>query len=271
MTQYPVFDVHTHVYPEKIAARAVENLGNFYEIDVEGRGTYEDLEASAAPCGVRGFLLFNVATNARQVPKVNDAVAEAVRISRAHGFLTAGFAGMHQEYPDPVGELDRAVSMGLCGVKIHPDIQGADIDDPRFFPLYGELEKRGLPLCLHMGDPRPEYAFSKAEKLVHMLSLFPDLRVLAAHLGGYCAWDAACSLADNPRIFFDTSSALWVLPPEQASELIRRLGVHRVMFGTDYPVRYVRGELERFFALPGFTETERKAMLYDNAIHFLGL
>lgn len=271
MTQHPVFDIHTHVYPEKIAARAVENLAAFYGITVEGNGTYEDLETSAAPCGVRGFLLFNVATNARQVPKVNNAVAEAVRLSRAHGFLTAGFAGMHQDYPDPAGELDRAVSLGLCGAKLHPDIQGADIDDPRFFPLYAELEKRDLPLCLHMGDSRPEYGFSRADKLLRMLARFPRLRVLAAHLGGYCAWDDACSLADNPQIFFDTSSSLWVLSPERASELIRRLGTSRVMFGTDYPVRYVHGELERFFALPGFTEAEQKAMLYDNAIRFLGL
>lgn len=271
MIKFPVFDIHAHVYPEKIAARAAAGVGQFYHIEIEGCGTYEDLEASAAPFGVRGFLLFNVATNDRQVPKVNDAVARAVALSRAHGFLTAGFAGMHQNYPDPVGELDRAVSLGLCGVKIHPDIQGADIDDPRFFPLYAAMEERGLPLCLHMGDNRAEYGFSRADKLLRMLVHFPRLRVLAAHLGGYCAWDGALSLADDPRIFFDTSSSLWALSPERASELIRRLGTHRVMFGTDYPVRYVGGELARFFALPGFTEEEQRAMLYDNAIRFLGL
>lgn len=271
METFPVFDIHTHVYPEKLAARAAAGVGQFYHIEIEGNGTYEDLERSAAPFDVRGFLLFNVATNAKQVPKVNDAVAKAVALSRAHGYLTVGFAGMHQDYPDPVGELDRAVSLGLSGVKLHPDIQGVDIDDPRLSPLYAAMEERDLPLCLHMGDNRAEYSFSQVDKLLRMLSRFPRLRVLAAHLGGYCAWEKALLLADDPRVCFDTSSSLWVLSPERASELIRRLGTHRVMFGTDYPVRYVGGELTRFFTLPGFTAAEQRAMLYDNAIRFLGL
>ena len=38
---YKIFDVHTHTYPEKIAAKAVKNLGEFYDFVPEGDGTYE--------------------------------------------------------------------------------------------------------------------------------------------------------------------------------------------------------------------------------------
>ena len=112
MKTYPIFDIHTHTYPERIAEKACTNLGAFYEFIVEGKGTYADLEASAIPYNVKGFLLFSVATNAHQVPKVNDSIAELVKLSRSHGFETVGFAGMHQDFPDFAGELDRVEAMG---------------------------------------------------------------------------------------------------------------------------------------------------------------
>ncbi|MBO5306096.1 MAG: amidohydrolase family protein [Clostridia bacterium] len=77
-------------------------------------------------------------------------------------------------------------------------------------------------------------------------------------------------LADLDNVWFDTSSALWAITPERASQLIHELGPARVMFGTDYPVAYVNSELERFLALD-LSEQERRTILYDNAARFLGL
>ena len=114
MKNFPIFDIHTHTYPERIAEKACTNLGAFYEFIVQGKGTYADLESSAIPYHVKGFLLFSVATNAHQVPKVNDSIAELVKLSRSHGFETVGFAGMHQDYPDFAGAAAKAVAAGEC-------------------------------------------------------------------------------------------------------------------------------------------------------------
>jgi len=266
-----VFDIHTHTYPEKIADKAVVNLGAFYDFVCEGKGTYADLENQAQANGVRGYLLFSVATNAHQVPKVNDSIAALTAYSCSRGFLTAGFAGMHQDYPDFEGEVERAVSLGLQGIKIHPDIQEVDIDDPRLFRLYEIMEGR-IPLYLHMGDPRPQYRYSMASKLARTLAAFPRLEVVAAHLGGYKTADEAIEyLAGNDRVWYDTSSALWYQTPEEAGRVIRALGTDRVMFGTDYPVKNTEGELERFFAIPGLTDDQREDILWNNAVRFLHL
>lgn len=272
MTTFPVFDVHTHVYPDELAPKATAGLHRFYEgLSIHGQGTFAEFTALARENGVRGFLLLAVATNAHQVPHVNDFAAKAVAAARSAGFLAAGFAGMHQDFPDPEGELERAVSMGLSGVKIHPDIQGVNLDDPRFFPLYAALEKKELPVCFHMGDNRAEYGFSRVERLLALTERFPRLRVIAAHLGGYRAWEHVRALAAYPNVWFDMSSTMDFLAPEEEVRLIRSLGVSRVMFGTDYPVRSVREELPRFLALPGLTDEEKKVILYDNAVSFLGL
>ncbi len=266
---FKVFDIHTHTYPETISAKACENLGNFYNFKVPGKGTYADLESQAEANHVGGYLLFSVATNAHQVPKVNSSIAELVKLSRSHGFKTYGFAGMHQEYPDFEEEIERMVSIGLCGVKIHPDIQAVDINDKRLFPLYEILQAKGLPLYLHMGDDRPEYRYSETDKLVDVVKQFPRLVVVAAHLGGYRAWDDAVpKLAGRENIWYDTSSALWVIPPKRAEEIFGKLGYENLMFGTDYPVVNTKEELERFFKI-NLTDGQREDILWNNAVRFL--
>lgn len=269
MKTYSIFDIHTHTYPERIAEKACTNLGAFYQYPIAGRGTYADLEESALAHNVKGFLLFSVATNPVQVPKVNDSIASLVEFSRSRGFETAGFAGMHQDFPDFAGEVDRIEKIGLCGVKLHPDIQAVDIDDPRLLRLYGLLEGR-MPVYLHMGDWRPQYRFSEPKKLYKVLKMFPNLQVVAAHLGGHRSWEEAEMLAEMPNVWFDTSSALWAMTPERALELIRLFGTHRVMFGTDYPIKYHGEEIDRLLAV-GLEEKELEDIFYNNAKRFLKL
>lgn len=265
---YKIIDIHTHTYPENISDKAIKSLAAFYEFEVDGKGTYADLEAKSKEAGVNGFLLFSVATNAHQVQKLNDTIAAVAEKSRRNGFETVGFAGMHQDFPDIAGEIDRIISLGLRGIKIHPDIQRIDIDSPKMSELCEIIEGR-LPLYLHMGDARPDYRYSEPKKLAHILDRFPRLEVVAAHLGGYSAWDeAAAELAGRPNVWYDTSSALWAMSPERASELIHAYGSDRVMFGTDYPVKNPGDELSRFFKLE-LTETQRENILYYNAKRFL--
>ncbi|MBE6569314.1 MAG: amidohydrolase [Ruminococcaceae bacterium] len=267
---YKIFDIHTHTYPEKIADKATVNLGNFYNFRVEGKGTYAHLESQAEANGVHGYLLFSVATNAHQVSKVNDSIASLAEYSRSKGFLTVGFAGMHQDFEDFEGELNRAWDIGLRGVKLHPDIQGVDADDARLFPLY-ELMEGKMPLYLHVGDNRPEYRFSEAKKIVRILENFPKLEVVAAHLGGYKAWDDALTyLAGRERVWYDTSSAVWAMTPEYAGMLIGKLGAENIMFGTDYPVMNTAEEVERFLRID-LTDDQREDIFWNNAIRFLHL
>ena len=153
-------------------------------------------------------------------------------------------------------------------MKIHPDIQRLDLLDPKMYELCEIIEGR-MPLFLHMGDNRPQYRYSEPKKLAKLLDRFPKLEVVAAHLGGYMAWDEAqAELAGRPNVWYDTSSALWAMTPERAVELIHAYGADRVMYGTDYPVKEPAGELSRFMKLE-LTEQERQDILYNNAKRFL--
>ncbi|MBQ2709681.1 MAG: amidohydrolase [Clostridia bacterium] len=267
---YKIIDIHTHTYPEAIADKAVVSLGNFYEFNVEGKGTYADLVENGRDFGVCGYLLFSVATNGHQVEKVNNSIAALAAASREAGYETVGFAGIHQDFPDFASEIDRAEALGLRGVKIHPDIQRLDLDSSRMYELCEIIEGR-MPLYLHMGDCRPQFRYSEPKKLARLLDRFPKLVAVAAHLGGYMAWEEAVyELAGRPNVWYDTSSAVWAMTPDYAARLIHAYGADRVMFGTDYPVKNTAGEFAQFMKIP-LTEEERCDILYNNAKRFLGI
>ena len=272
---YKIFDIHTHIYPEAIAHKAVVNLNNFYEFDKHynffpsGQGVFSDLMRSSLDSGVCGCLMLCVATNAKQVEHVNDFMAKTVAENTTQNFTPVGFGGIHQDYHDITGEAERIASLGLKGIKIHPDIQGVNIDDNRLMALYEAVEGK-MPIYFHIGDDREEYQFSATERLVNIKKRFPCLEVVAAHLGGYSAWKKIGMLTDLDKIWFDTSSALYAIDSQEAKRIINELGTKRVMFGTDYPVARADEELARFMAIE-LDDDVRADILYNNAARFLGL
>ena len=75
---YKILDIHTHIYPEAIAAKAKVALEKFYEFTCEGLGTVDDLAESSEKAGVSGMLMLSVATNAHQIKKVNEGARIAL-------------------------------------------------------------------------------------------------------------------------------------------------------------------------------------------------
>ena len=65
------------------------------------------------------------------------------------------------------------------------------------------------------------------------------------------------------NVYIDTSSSLFMVPPEQARKSIEHFGIDHTMFGTDFPMWLPKEELERFFAL-GYGEEDNRKMLYEN-------
>jgi predicted TIM-barrel fold metal-dependent hydrolase len=129
---------------------------------------------------------------------------------------------------------------------------------------------------MHMGDPR--FDFSHPDRLYRVLTDFPKLTVVGAHMGAWANWDYACErLAGFERLFVDTSSSLATpekeygiephvtsLSAEQAAKLIRAWGAEKVLYGTDYPMWAQDADLEVFFAM-GLSEAENRMILCENA------
>ncbi len=259
-----VTDAHCHIYPEKIAAKAVAGTDRFYGGHSVCAGTVEDLLARGAEAGIDRFLVQSVATTPKQVRSINEFIA---RETEARPETLIGFGTLHPDSADIAADVAHLRSLGLRGVKLHPDIQAFKIDDYRCLKIYELCEEEGLPILMHTGDKR--YDFSNPNRLLPILDIYRGLTVIGAHFGGWSIWEeASFSYQKIPNFYVDCSSSLPYLTPEVALSIIRRYGPDRVLFGTDYPMWSPKKEMESFLSLD-LTDEERKMILNDNLARLL--
>jgi predicted TIM-barrel fold metal-dependent hydrolase len=261
MEQLKIIDCHAHVFPDKIARKAVEHLIDYYRMPWSGDGTLAQLLASADEAGIYRLVVFSTATKAEQVESINNYIA-GLGDERLIGFGT-----LHPDYANYKSEIQRMLSLGLRGIKLHPDFQAFPIDDARMFPIYEEIGSE-LPVLFHLGDEHSDN--SSPKRLARVLELFPEMTVIAAHLGGYTRWDDAEKYLIGKNLYLDTSSTLCKLTPERAGALIEAHGADKILFGTDYPARLHKEELENFLKIP-LSGGARQKILSTNAIKLFNL
>lgn len=252
-----IIDTHAHIFPQKIAKKATKATGHYYNIPMHGEGTVSDLLKSGSKIGVYKFIVHSTATKAEQVKSVNDFIASVQKENDS--FI--GFGTLHPDFGDIKREVERIESLGLKGIKLHPDFQRFNIDDKDAMPIYEAIEDR-LPLLIHMGDENR--TFSHPKRLAHVLDRFSDLTVIAAHMGGYKMWDESMEYLVGRDVYFDTSSTLMFLDSSRALEMIRAHGAKKVLFGVDYPMWSHEKELERLYGL-GLSSDELELILWENA------
>lgn len=240
-----IIDAHCHIYPEKIAEKAVAGTDRFYDVTSQCIGTCSELIKNGDAAGVDRFIVQSVATTARQVPSINEFIAKSVEESGGR------FVGLGTLYPgsDCLEEdYNHLVSLGLRGVKLHPDIQDFKLDDYRCLKIYELCERDGLPLLLHTGDKR--YDNSNPNRLIPILEIFTGLKVVGAHFGGWSIYEqAAEQLRGFENLWVDCSSSYYYLDKPTIRRLFDTYGEDRVLFGTDYPMWSPKAELETLFSL----------------------
>lgn len=259
-----IIDFHAHIYPAKTAEKASDTIGQFYNIQMKYKGSPESLLESGSRIGVDRYIVHSTATAPHQVESINNYIIGEVE---SHPEFI-GFGTIHPEYENYENELIRIYSAGLVGIKLHPDFQKFPIDLREMDDIYEVIAGLKMPILVHAGDYR--YDYSGPKRIAHVLEKHPTLKVVAAHFGGYTQWEDSEKYLVGKNVWFDTSSSLWKLTPDEAMRMIRNHGVEKMLFGVDYPMWDHQEELERFNKLP-LTPEERDAILYKNAVDLLGL
>ncbi len=261
-----IINAHCHIYPSKIASKAVKGIRDFYDLDMSLNGRTDDLIRDGEKVGVVHYLVHSVATTPKQVKSINEFIASEVN---SHPNLFTGFGTLHPDSDDIKGDFEYLISLGLKGVKLHPDFQRFALNDERAFRLGEVINDGNVPVLIHCGDYR--YNYSNPPQLKPFLDKFPEMTVIGAHFAGWSVWEEATEkLAGTPNLYVDLSSSLYDLSPSTAEKLIRAYGVDKVLWGTDYPMWEADKEFELFNKI-NLSDDERAAILYDNASKILGI
>lgn len=197
---------------------------------------------------------------------VNERIAAMVGEAPDH-FIGLGMIAA-QDVPRARSGLRRVAELGLAGIEIGTHINGVPLGDPSLWPIYEEAEANDLAIFVHplrpcglerIGKPSEiglvasfplEIAMAALSLMGGgVLSRFPRLRFLLSHGGGALpsvlgrlemtrkllpavgevlgddAWQIA------RRFWYDSN----VYDPGTLSVLADRIGLDRLVVGSDYP------------------------------------
>lgn len=175
--------------------------------------------------------------------------------------------------------------LGLRGVKLMPMYAGFCPDEERLDPLWEYASENQLPVLLHTGTTFLSQApleCTLPRRLDRVAMRFPDVRIIAAHLGHPYEPECVALIRKHPNVYSDIS-ALHYRPFQLYNSLIlvQEYGVwDKLLFGSDYPfttvdasaagLRSLNQQLEGT-RLPRLDEAQIEALIHRDSLSLLGL
>ncbi|HEX6509490.1 MAG TPA: amidohydrolase family protein [Chloroflexota bacterium] len=254
--------------------------GYLYEVSPQEAWTYTremfDLEFALVRAREAGITSV-ISSPAIGGDAANRSLSDAVEVvellnsaaARAQAMHPDAFYGLAvlpmQDTAAALAALDQAASLGLYGVCVFSNIDGADIADRSLWPVYQRIEQLGLPAFLHptrcLREPRAAaYALERPlgymfDTSIAMMSLIvsglmdacPQLKIVLPHLGGTLPFllerletyrdGILWPTLDEPighylrRTYFDTVSET----PGALSLALEIVDADHLLFATDAP------------------------------------
>jgi aminocarboxymuconate-semialdehyde decarboxylase len=232
----------------------------------------------------------------------NDFIAETVS-QYPTKFIGLGAVPL-QNVDVAIREMDRCKhELGLAGIEIGTNVNGVNLDDPRFIEFFEMAEKWEVPLFIHpwetLGKERmprhnlmytvgmpSETALAGASLILGgIMDKFPKLKICLAHGGGalpyllprldqgWKVWPHL-RLLDKPpshyakQFYYDSL----VNEPVNLNYLLQNFGHERIIMGSDYP--FLLREVPPGKVIDdtlGLSKEQTEAMLGKNALRFLNI
>lgn len=187
---------------------------------------------------------------------------EVLKAIAPHRDRLAVYCAVDPYEPDFLERLKLYVDSGeVVGLKIHPPVAGPHPASHELFELGAFAQASALPIFIHTGTfPFPLHDHhDNVDDLEPFIARFDQVPIILGHIG----WDQhekVLQLGERyGHVHVETS---WQ-PPAIIREAIDRLGVHRVLLGSDFPLLAQRPALAHVLA--AVTDEEAPWVCYANA------
>jgi 6-methylsalicylate decarboxylase len=306
-------DVHAHFFDAPYLD-LLDRLGVRSDVTAPGR---QVLAASPEQDLAERFAALDEAGIGRQILSISgvapyhEAERAAVEGARYANDRYAELAAAHPErlaffavLPMPhvaasLAELERALDLGALGVTMTTSVLGSGLDDPRFDPIFAELDRRGSVVFIHptglacespmlrgfawpLGAPVEDTLCALQLMKSGFPRRFPRVKMILPHLGGVLPFllerldrSSVRSMPNEERLslqvrlfWYDTCNG----HPDALVASIHAYGIERILFGTDYP--YWKDDAFRraveYVGLSGLSDDECAAIEHGNAARMFG-
>lgn len=217
-----------------------------------------------------------------EAEELNRFVAELAK--RVPGLIP--FGTVHQDDADPAAVARAALcELGLSGIKLHPVMMRANVNDPRLAPVYALAQEMKRPVLIHTGFEDGS-GRANARAWEALFSAWPRLNFLCAHMFFPDLAFAFSAVSRFPNVRLDLTNVPGMMrwtdgplpfgiprPEWGIDELAAAIEAFpdRVLFGSDHPAGMgtVRGILEQVRGL-GLREPTLERVLCGNAQELFG-
>ena len=267
-----IIDAHVHTYSTAaIGRQALQGMGQsgcsgmvgeLLAVMARGKISYAVLANMTPTYDMKTAALRNLPASAthEEREKVEKEINEKVisRMKRRNlwsctiakenpGLLPLISIDVLQTASDMQAEIeDKTKGHGAKGLKLHPVSNRFYPYDQSLWPAYQKAMEVGLPILFHSGEAEmagyAEADYARPKNFEPVLQGFPKLTIILAHLGKGFLGESVEVAEKYENVYFDTSAMIsgheikgGLSSDGQAVELIRTLGVHRVLFGSDWP------------------------------------
>ncbi|MDD4003567.1 MAG: TatD family hydrolase [Clostridia bacterium] len=261
-----IIDFHTHIFPDRIAARALSVLKKQSGDSITYTdATLADTRSKMQEWGIDKYVCLNISTNTKQQTNVNNFAIE----NNSDSCIM--FGSVHPFSADVIQELERIKAAGLKGIKLHSEYQNFDATDKRVFPVYEKIMQLRLILVFHGGtdiayQDTPTRCTPQDIKKLHQN--FKDLIIVMAHLGGYKETQSTLEQIAGKDIYLDTSIANVLISKENAQKVISSHGEDFLLFGSDCPWASAADNVKFIDSLK-IPQSKKDALFYKNAKRLL--
>lgn len=281
-----IIDIHTHVFPESIAEKALYKLAMVSCINPSTKGTQAALIESMQKNHVDYSVTLPTVTNPEKLVKINDQVIENLSTDFENGII--GFGGMHPDYNDISGECKRLKNAGVKGIKIHPAYQKRDFDDPYMMKLMDAASNEGLVILTHAGIDIGlyEHNYCSVKQILHVMDTVHPQKLILAHMGNWALWEEVEKDLAGAEVYLDTAFSIGkikafpgatptpnheaFLSDQDFVRLCKKHGINKILFGTDSPWQD-QGYFIDLISNMDFTSEEKDKIFYQNASKLLEL
>lgn len=268
-----IIDFHTHVFPDKIAAKTLDALSQKASIKPFSDGTASGIVEKMESADVSVAINLPVLTNPASFESLNRyALGLNVEFADKERKIIS-FAGIHPHIDDIESKMEWIKAQGFIGVKLHPDYQGAYFDDEGYVKIIECAKALDLIVLTHAGldvgyldcpiHCTPKRILRVIEKVGHK-------KLVLAHLAGIDAFENMMNYVCGSDVYLDTSYVLRFIGKENFMKILEKHGSDKILFGSDSPWSDMAADADILRSYNLGKETEEK-ILCSNAKALLGI
>lgn len=127
---------------------------------------------------------------------------------------------------------------GFRGIKIHPSIHKTPAESPLYAPIWRFAAEYRLPILTHswsVSDYNPVQQYALPARFEAYVRAHPEATLILGHAGGRGREraDAVRMAVDYPNVYLDLAGDVFCY--RLLEELLARVPVEKILFGSDYP------------------------------------